>query len=93
MKESTSKHGDTINVVELAIILFVECSPNVGDKNLWSLHDADRTLLEYRFITEACKVMSEEVDEFAGTFVGCFDKVGHAAVIFLYNVSGRGSAE
>jgi hypothetical protein len=27
----TSKHGYVVNVIELAIAFFVECSPDIGD--------------------------------------------------------------
>lgn len=69
----------------------IESSPDVGRKDLWSFHDANRTLLECGLITEAFKVVSEEVDEFAGTMVGCFDKAGNAAIKFLYVLVERKS--
>jgi hypothetical protein len=85
----TSKHGDTVNVVEFTIAFFIESSPDVGHKDLWSFHDANSTLFEFGFIAEACKVVSKEVDEFAGTVVGCFDEVGNAAIKFLYELIKR----
>jgi hypothetical protein len=77
----TSKHGYTVDVVKIAIAFFVECSPNVGDQDLRSLHDANRTFFEYRLITEAWKMVSEEVDKFTGTVLSGSNKVSNAAKV------------
>jgi hypothetical protein len=85
----TSKHGYTVDVVKLAIAFLVECSPNVGDQDLRSLHDADRTFFEYRLITKAWEVVSKEVDKFTGTVVGGFNKASNAAKLLEKSVRCR----
>jgi hypothetical protein len=69
----TSKHGYAVNIIEFAIAFLVECGPDVGNQDLRPFHDADRTFLEYRLITEAQEMVSEKVDKFTGTVVGGFN--------------------
>jgi hypothetical protein len=85
----TSKHGYTVDVVEFAIAFFVERSPNVGNQDLRSLHDANRTFLKHRLITKAWEMVSKEVDKFTGTVVGGFNKASNASKLLVKLVGCR----
>jgi hypothetical protein len=82
----TSKHRYIVDVVELAIAFFVEGSPNIGDQDLGSLHDADCTFFVHRLITEAWEMVSEEVDKFTSTVLSGFDKASNAAKVLEKSV-------
>jgi hypothetical protein len=88
----TSKHGYAVDVVELAIAFFVECSPDVGDENLRSFHDANRTFLEHGIITEAWEMVSEEIDKFTGTVVSGFNKASNALEVLEESARSKSTA-
>jgi len=57
------KHGDFVNVVELAVRLAVKRGPQVGDEDLRALEEAHFFALKGAFVAEAGEFLGEQVDE------------------------------
>lgn len=75
-----SKHGDVIDIVELAVTFAVEGCPDIGDENLWTLHDAYVSAFELRTVIEADEVMGQEIDKHTRAMAGSLDEFRHAAL-------------
>lgn len=43
----TGEHGNGVDVIELAIAFLIKSSPDIGHQDLRSLHNADRSFLEF----------------------------------------------
>jgi hypothetical protein len=60
--ELTSKHGNLINVIELAVSLAVKRRPQIRNKDLRSLQEAHLLALECAFVPETRELLGKEID-------------------------------
>jgi hypothetical protein len=60
--ELTSKHGNLINVIELAVSLAVKRRPQIRNKDLRSLQEAHLLALKCAFVPETRELLGKEVD-------------------------------
>lgn len=79
----TRKHGNVVNVVELAVIFSVESSPDVGDEDLRTLHDAHSAAFKFGAVIEAREVVREEIYEFPGAVISSGYEIYHSAFELL----------
>lgn len=77
-KRLTGKHGDFIDVVELAKVFAVEAGPEVCNEDLGALVQPDPPSVEHCFVAETVEVLGQKVDEAGGGVVGAVDAVGKA---------------
>ena len=59
----TCKHGNTVNVVKETIVLATKSGPEISNKDLSTLQEADLSAVEPGLVTEALEVMSEQIDK------------------------------
>jgi hypothetical protein len=59
----TGKHRDLVDVVEFTVAFTVECGPQVCDEDLRALEEAHFFALECAFVTEACELFGQQIDE------------------------------
>jgi hypothetical protein len=83
----TGKHGDFIDIVELAKVFAVEAGPEVCNEDLGALVQSDSSSVEDCFVAETVKVLGEEVDEAGGRVLGAVDAVGKATSELLERFS------
>lgn len=79
----TGKHGDFINVVELAKVFAVEAGPKICNEDLGALVQPDPLPVEDCLVAEAVEVLGDQVDKAGGRVVGAIDAIGKAASEFL----------
>lgn len=79
------KHGDLVNVAELAPRLALEAGPEVGDEDLGAFEEADGlgSPIEVVLVAEARKVAGQQVDETGRAGVGGGDYIDEGAIIPL----------
>ena len=74
------KHGDLIDVVEVAEALALEAGPEVGYQDLRALVETDDGVLVFVTVVQAGEVVDEEVDEGGGGAFGSLDAGGEGPV-------------
>lgn len=62
VEAATGKHCNSINVMKMPITFPFETCPKVGDKNLCSFVKSDRLAFEESFVSEAWKMLYDQVD-------------------------------
>jgi hypothetical protein len=77
------KHGDFVNVVELAVRGAVKGGPEVGDEDLGALEETHALALKGALVAEAGEGRGERVDEARGGLRGGGYEGGDAAGVFL----------
>jgi hypothetical protein len=80
---STRKHRNLVNIVELAISLPIERSPQIRDKDLCSLQKPHFAPLELVLVSEAREALGQQVDQPGCGVLGVFDECHDAAFEFL----------
>lgn len=79
----TGKHGDFVDIVKFAVALTFKAGPEVGDQDLRPLVEPDSTPVKGRLVSEAGKVLCEQVHQCRCRLVGVINAIDKAAVKFL----------
>lgn len=80
----TSKHGDVLDVVKLAVAFTIKSGPEISNENLWSLHKPHSATFISGLISETGEMVGQQIDQFTSTAFSTFNELDNTSVKVLF---------